>query len=212
MLRAFKKFFLKQWPTKNSGCSPHLEYSYSGRGGRKSGGFTLMELIVSLSIFGLLVTFSVVNFRGFERDITLDLRSEEIASLLRQAQLWSLTGQLRGGSRPPGGYGIRIDQCSTGPCTVIFFADFSPLGSGASRIYNALEDDEILVLNLPKHLIIENVSPDVNLDILFSSPEAAGYIEGGQVEDFASFDITNSVSGTSRSILVDRVSGQIGLN
>jgi prepilin-type N-terminal cleavage/methylation domain-containing protein len=175
-------------------------------------GFTLIELIVSLSILGLLISFSVINFRGFERDVTLDLRTEEIVSILRQAQLWSLTGQLRGGERPLGGYGLRIDQCSVGPCTVIFFADFSPLGSGASRIYNAIEDDEIFTLTLPSSLIIENVTPAVNLDIVYSLPGADGYIEGAQTSSVASFDITSTASGKSRSILVDRVSGQIDLN
>ena len=175
-------------------------------------GFTLMEMLVGLSIIGLLLTFSVTNFRGFENDITLDLRAEEAVSLIRQAQLWALTGQLRGGQRPSGGYGIRINECPAGSCAIIFFADFSVAGESGERVYNQADDDIVYQLNLPNNLTIENVQPSANLDIVYAMPEAVGYIEGEQSAAQGSFDLVNVFSHNRRTITVDRLVGQIDVN
>jgi len=86
-------------------------------------GFNLVELLVAIGILGLLLTAVMANFRGSSPNQILDLQSESLATVLREAQASAMQGKPWGGSVPIGGYGIKIETCSTPPCMVKVFAD-----------------------------------------------------------------------------------------
>lgn len=89
----------------------------------KNKGFSLIELLVSIAIFGILSTFIVANIRGSGPKQEVRLQAANLASLLRQAQVRSMAGEPVEGSVPLGGYGLEIDDCVTAPCSVTTLVD-----------------------------------------------------------------------------------------
>jgi prepilin-type N-terminal cleavage/methylation domain-containing protein len=83
-------------------------------------GFTLVEILVTSSIFGLLASLSLVAFVSYSKKEALDSNAHVLASTLRDARSKTLSSV--GGSR----YGVHIDSE-----TFTFFqgSTFSPLSS-----------------------------------------------------------------------------------
>lgn len=59
----------------------------------KNSGYTLIELLVGLSIIGLIFSFGFVNFRDFSRRQALDSASRDVRGQLRFTQERALSGQ-----------------------------------------------------------------------------------------------------------------------
>jgi len=88
-------------------------------------GFSLAELVVSIGIFVIIMGFTVVNLRGGSSGQQLRLQTQNVASLLGQAQSLSTSGIAFNGQVPLGGYGVFVSQCLTSPCEVVLFADLN---------------------------------------------------------------------------------------
>ncbi|MBN1585051.1 prepilin-type N-terminal cleavage/methylation domain-containing protein [Candidatus Uhrbacteria bacterium] len=113
-------------------------------------GFTLVELLVTMSIMAIMTTMAVANFRVSEYGDELRYAASNLAAEIRRAQTFALVSQSiyqcreagdmngslctagEGGGcgesgrcildTPRGGYGVRIDY-GTGGRTALFFAD-----------------------------------------------------------------------------------------
>lgn len=169
-------------------------------------GFNLIELLVSIAIFGIISTAVVVNLRGGSSGNEMGLQADNIASLLRQAQIQSSTGQPFNGSPPIGGYGVSIATCSTPPCSVSLFADEN--GNFAFD----LATEEIQEVTLGSSTTINAISTGSPLAILFKPPrpymcfgsECSGVgevtITLGSVQNDKTVTVTaNQVSGSVSS-------------
>jgi prepilin-type N-terminal cleavage/methylation domain-containing protein len=99
----------------------------------RPGGFSLVELIVSITIFLILSTLLIANFyRGRQAD-DLRLSAQEFAGYLRRVQNLSTAGQSiftpTGERVPPGGYGISIPWVGNAN-TYVLFADIRSAEAG----------------------------------------------------------------------------------
>lgn len=85
-------------------------------------GFTLVELMVTISIAVLITAMLFANFRHFREVLSLKRAAQEIALSLRQAQVYGTSVREFGeGSGKFPGYGVRFKIAS--PDSYILFAD-----------------------------------------------------------------------------------------
>lgn len=127
-------------------------------------GFNLIELMVSIAIFGLIAGAVMVNLRGSSPSRETQLQADNVASLLRQAQVQALAGEPFNGTVPIGGYGVYFNVCSTPPCFVSFFADVNSdfaMDSATEKI----ED-----VSLGRGITINAVSYGGPTSVLFKPP------------------------------------------
>lgn len=74
--------------------------------------FTLIELIVVISITGIIAGLVFANMRAGGGITDLNSDAERLGGIIKQAQMMSLTGRQTGGSRPAGGYGVYVSTNS----------------------------------------------------------------------------------------------------
>ncbi len=129
---------------------------------KKENGFTLAELLVTISIILLLTSFVLANYRKGEESYALQRAAHKLAQDLRKTAEMAIGGREHGGSFPLGGYGIYF----SGPgSTYILFAD-----SNGDSIYNSGEAVETLSLQ-ERGVTISAVSPSFSLSITFFPPD-----------------------------------------
>ena len=88
---------------------------------KKQLGFTLMELMVAVSIMSLLTTFVVANYSSNEKERNLRQEAGKVLWSIEQAQNMSLTGEVFGGFIPDS-YEWQIKNCAIDSCTVLIIA------------------------------------------------------------------------------------------
>lgn len=160
-------------------------------------GFTMLELLVSVSIIGLTMTIGIVNYRSHERSSGLSSVVSEFRSVARQAQMRVLNGELSNGSKPVGGYGLLIN--STEYYLIANHDDNTNCNSG----------NEIII---EKIVLSNNVLIDQsNTCVIFTFPETVTYINGsasGQLDIL----FTQSGSGESKTVSIEAPVGRININ
>lgn len=166
-------------------------------------GFTLVELMVALSIVALITTAVVANLRGRAPVRQLENQGRNLASLLRQAQVLAIAGQPVNGNIPSGGYGVRLASCPTGPCQVTLFADLN-----GNFSYDTGEEQQ--VLDLGSDISINSVSVADPLHVIFRPP-AALICFNNACSGSTTAQIVLGVRGVSDTIKVtiQQLSGQI---
>ena len=138
-------------------------------------GFSLIELLISISILAAITVFTVTNLVSSPRNQELKSNAADLASLFRKAQIWSLTGHQVNGQVPNGGYGLSIPACGTAPCKVRLFADLD-----GSLTYNSAgnllgtpatnpTEEKIEELVLSKFVTV--APPGIGVDLLFKPPQ-----------------------------------------
>jgi prepilin-type N-terminal cleavage/methylation domain-containing protein len=111
-------------------------------------GFTLIEMLVSLSIIGLLAGTFLVNYHSYGQTGNLNLAAHKLASDIRQVQNLTLGLKDFNGTSPLGGWGINIQK---GGSSYLIFAD-----KDSSRTYT--DSTELYrQINLPSDIKIENI-------------------------------------------------------
>jgi prepilin-type N-terminal cleavage/methylation domain-containing protein len=174
----------------------------------KPEGFTLVELVIAVGIVAVMMTLVLANFKKFERSAVLDSDAEKLASILRQAQVWSLTGQLRNGARPTGGYGVHVVECSASPCGYQMYADLD-----ASRDY---QTGEALATDLYNFSPSVRASVEIDgistskIDIIFEPPKSTIYFNGNSSSyTNATIILTHQITGAVKRVRLTLKSGQI---
>lgn len=101
-----------------------------------SGGFSLVELLVAVSIFIILSTTFLLNYGSFDRRVTVDILAHQIATWVHDAQVSAMSiKRARNDAGKFPGYGLYFDTTAGDKFT--FFADlngdhlYTPYGVGA---------------------------------------------------------------------------------
>lgn len=84
-------------------------------------GFTLIELIVSVGIMIMVTTVILANYTTFNKKIKLEGVTQEIVSIIREAQAYGISNKIVSGPGSSSAYGVHFDMAF--PDTVIIFSD-----------------------------------------------------------------------------------------
>ncbi len=182
-------------------------------------GFTLVELLVSISIFMIITIMAVVNHSQFNSTILLTNLAYEIGLSIRQAQVYGITVKQTSASpiQFNSGYGIHFDL-QTDPKTYVLFEDVKPSGSQADHVYSQGTDDDVETFHIQKGNSISGIYIDgvttsqPVVDISFIRPNPDAYIiVSGDVNRHSKAEIClKSPQGTKRKVVVEST-GQISV-
>ncbi|MEW6610900.1 MAG: prepilin-type N-terminal cleavage/methylation domain-containing protein [Patescibacteria group bacterium] len=191
---------------------PHRSYRQALAGGvishwSFSSGFTIMEMIVTIGIFAMMTLLYTANFKGFQFGLAVESNADQLVSSLRQAQLWALTGELVGGSRPDGGYGVTLTSpCTSGVCTFTVFGDTC---SPTLHQYDNGCDTVIRTEKLNSQVSVTSVTPSSPLTVISTFPTSESYVNATKGQS-ATITLTHRAQTEKvKTISFDGVSGQI---
>jgi prepilin-type N-terminal cleavage/methylation domain-containing protein len=126
-------------------------------------GFTLVELMVSISIFIIITSVTLVNYPRFSNKLSLDLLAEDVALSVRQAQVFgaSVLGTKTVGQNSTKAfkaYGIHFEAPLPNAATYkyLIFADIN-----GDRIYDGPDANRPIPFSCP-HIETGNVSSPIN--------------------------------------------------
>jgi prepilin-type N-terminal cleavage/methylation domain-containing protein len=141
----------------------------------KKSGFTLIELIVSVSIIVMVTGIFLVNYNSANRRTDLTMTAQKLVSDIRLTQNYAL-GLARYGGRfgvvPYGGWGVHFDTNANNQYTI--FADINENKAYDADEANVADGGQITVL--PDNVYIESVQiPDDSttskVDVTFLPPD-----------------------------------------
>ena len=172
---------------------------------RQKQGFTLIELISSISIFVIISTVMVVNFREGERLSNLNYSARTVVQEVKRMQASALSSKsVSGGISLPQGFGIRFNK-DDNRNFYFLFAD-----KNNNKIYDGVQ--ELLVsgdIKFPSKVYTSALLPDNNyVDVLFLQSTGAVFIDGQ--EALSEVRITLSHEGLldhTKTIVISRLSG-----
>lgn len=92
----------------------------------KIDGFTLIEVMVSISIVSVIMATVLFNYSGFNNNLTLTSSGQELAIAIREAQVYGLTVRevTPGGGQFSSAYGVHFDPVGD-PENYYIFADIN---------------------------------------------------------------------------------------
>lgn len=161
-------------------------------------GFTLVELMISISIIGMLTAVFLANYRSGGIRTDLIGNTQKMASDIRVAQNFSLGTKDFNGATPAGGWGIYFDI--NDPNSYIIFADIN-----GDYTYN-VEDEKYSQTTLAPRLAINELRvEDTSVDaihIIFLPPDPETIING-QSNQKAHISLQEDVNNTTKTIEVN---------
>lgn len=197
----------------------------------RAAGFTLIEMLVSLSIFAVMTGFLMASFRTGKQADELRIASQVGMTVIRRTQTRALAGSTvkicRGGSRDlkicptgaaedcpggicstevPLGYGVRFDTAAGASSAAIEYAD-----TNGNMTYDDGEEIQKTPLSTTPNVTVKTVTPsnDGRLDIIFVPPRPTIFLNGVTTTATATIELTHSASGETRTVQLNRISGQI---
>lgn len=196
-------------------------------------GFTLVEMMVSLSIFAVMTGFLMANFRVGRLEEELRASVNMSMATVRQAQTRALAGAVtnvcRGGSNDlklcptgaggcpggictsevPLGYGVRFTTAGDGRQQAVLFAD-----ANGNRVLDGGETISGVTVSSTPKLYVSALSPvsGSSLDIVFVPPRPTVYFNGDTATGVGTVFFYHATTSRSRSFSVNRVSGQVSAN
>ena len=181
-------------------------------------GFSLIELLISVSIFIIITSVVLAKYQGFNGGVVLTNLAYDIALSIRQAQVYgisvreSATGSSNFGLR----YGIHFD--SGNPTSFILFIDTNSndkYDNGELIETNSIRQDNAIsdfcgITSAGGNQCWKN-STVTSLDITFLRPNPDALINTNIGGNYRSATITvSSPRGTSRTVRVENT-GQISV-
>lgn len=201
---------------------------------RDQRGFTIIDMLVSLTIFGVVTGFLMANFRSGRTADELRIGAQSIGSSFREVQTMAITGKTlpvcRGGSsnlkvctigvsttcpsgtcayEVPRGYGLRLSTLTTGASLLTLFAD-----TNGNRAFDAGEAMNTKPLSTTTRVFVKTLTPVGSnvLDVVFEPPKPTVYFNASTATTLATVQVQHSTSGATRSVTINRVSGQVSLD
>ena len=184
-------------------------------------GFTMVELIITMTIFVTLSSVMLFNYNSMNTRLTLDTLAHQIAQWTRETQISAMSVKSHAGSYNAG-YGLHFDTLV--PKQFIFFADingdkiYTPGGtcgdvaSECVQIVNLLKGNAIAMLcgenkGNPQGACPTGLETLMDTDIVFTRPDPDAFINGeyslSNRNVYARNQITvQAVTGYSRTVEV----------
>ncbi|HEY4505352.1 MAG TPA: type II secretion system protein [Candidatus Paceibacterota bacterium] len=192
-------------------------------------GFTLIEMLVSVTIAGLIMAVILFNYSFFTDSLSLNAAEQEMTISIRQAQAYGLTVRevIPGGGQFGSAYGVHFDP-NNDPEAYYIFADINgdkkyTVGSGCGSGNTECIKKFILRNNIQITGICDQSScpPEASvrtMDVTFlrPNPDASIYFmnNGGQIKAGPSLTgkvILTSSKGKTATIIIEST-GQILAN
>ncbi|MEK7635317.1 MAG: type II secretion system protein [Patescibacteria group bacterium] len=203
------------------------------REAKRSGGFTLTELIVVMAISSIILTSIVIQQNSWNSALAVKTQAYDLALMIRQAQIYSLgVREDIGGSgdKFSTGYGVYLDSLTTN--SYIYFADRSnnkqyDTGEGtetksltrgvtiekicgvrANNVPNTRCSDESGG-NIPKTVDIVFLRPDPKANITFRDSDGSVLVGGNEL--ISPLTIYLKSSDNKKVLITAESSGQISI-
>jgi len=141
---------------------------------KRKGGFTLIELVVTIAIVALISGITLFNYHTFSGGVVLENLAYEVALAVRQAQFFGINVKETGGSFQSG-YGVYFDIDNPGQ--FVLFADINN--------DHSYDSDDIVVdlykmtrgLSIQKLCVDSDCSSSQKLSITFIRPDPNAIIK-----------------------------------
>ncbi|KKW36713.1 MAG: hypothetical protein UY81_C0016G0008 [Candidatus Giovannonibacteria bacterium GW2011_GWA2_53_7] len=116
---------------------------------RSGAGFTLVELMISIAIFGFITGIMVWNFSNVRQADTLRKSAERLAADLQLVQNMAMTGRTIENGVPIGGYGVHFNRTTNNTIYYLFadresFDNLTQTCPGSPPIRNERYDFQII--------------------------------------------------------------------
>jgi prepilin-type N-terminal cleavage/methylation domain-containing protein len=171
---------------RSANRSSTLRDESSGSDSNEQTGFTIVELLVVITILVAITTMAVPGFLSSVRRARFEKTVGEIVTVLERARTQALASELDDHQKiPPGGYGVYFDTTDTTPATdqkvVLFVDDWNASsGPGGAGVNINYADEQITGRVLPdgqytpgsdsELVVIEvNAMPYIQLESLFGT-------------------------------------------
>lgn len=196
-----------------------------------SRGFTLIEMLISLSIFAVITAFVTANYRAGRQGDELRIGSNLVATAIRRAQTAATAGQTvmfcRGGARDlktcpsgrdaecgggvcvtevPNGWGLHFSAVSPDDKKMVLYADIN-----GNRQYDAGEAVRTDSVSGGPFVSVVAVTPAAGsiLDVIFEPPAPLVYFNGSAAAATASIVLRHTATGRQKTVSINRISGQV---
>jgi prepilin-type N-terminal cleavage/methylation domain-containing protein len=169
-------------------------------------GFSIIELMVVISIIGIMSSLMFANYRQGERDTVLIYAAQQTAQDIRQAQNLSLAGP-----KNTYGYGIYFDI--NNPIQYFIYGDEGK--TNKNHRYDSIEDVKVspYPILLSKNIEINNIKikeVDSNsADIFFAPPDPVTYINDVSSISIAEIKICSIITTTNCKTIIITTAGRI---
>jgi len=179
----------------------------------KHKGFTLLEMIVVLGIFGIMTSITVFNYSKFRSQTVLTNMAYEVALSVREAQIYGVSVRNPNGINASQGfsypYGINFIE---GSSTYNLFAD--SFGGGNGRA-DCSENECVTPYTMQRNIFVSGLRKKINstctdvteLNVMYRRPSPETIFDNLQNAEFAEVEIL-APDGDLRYILI-RSNGQI---
>jgi len=180
-------------------------------------GFTLIELIVSISIITMITGLFLADYKSVNQKAVLNAAADQLASDLRLAQSYALgakKNEKNGNQVPAGGWGIWMRSQPPNDVFYILFADSnSSSGSDRPQRYDASDNQYRKIyfpggesVNAPITILSMSgftVNPNNDNSIVFLPPDPVVYFDGIKANAVATITLKDSRTGKMKNIIVN---------
>jgi prepilin-type N-terminal cleavage/methylation domain-containing protein len=185
----------------------------------KKAGFTLVEMIVSISIFALIAVAIFVRNSGFNSSIILTNLAYEVALSIRQAQVYGLSVREfdPGSDRFDSGYGVNFN--GNNKINYLFFADTDNDGTydGAAELletYSLRRGNTVgkfCATNIANRERCSDTGELTHLNITFRRPNPDAIISTNFVETYRSAVVHIVAPNGNERVVSVQQTGQISI-
>jgi len=196
-----KEIYLFDYPSEAKGGKERMFFDRSNAKMLKRNGFTLVEILVVISIIVFLSVTVLANYQKNSQQLALSRSAYKLSQDIRRAGEMAMSAKEFQGAVPQGGYGIYL-KLSWGNFYKLY-AD-----TNGNEKYDT-SDGEVGTVYLEKGIILQNIFPS-SLSINFKPPNPTVKIKTESGGDSSLAIITLSLDSDSTKIKKVKVSA-VGL-